>query len=71
MVESLIGLEEPECYKELRRVMGIFSFYRKHIPQYPQIIEPLQHLLNLGQPSQKKRRYKANWLLNTMEPSYD
>ena len=39
-IESLIGLEEPKNYKELRRIMGMFSFYRKHIPQYAQIIEP-------------------------------
>ena len=49
----------------------MFSFYRKHIPQYAQIIEPLHHLLNSSQPTQKKRRNKANLLLNTMEPTYD
>ena len=51
--------------------MGMFSFYRKHIPQYAQIIEPLQHLLNSSQPTQKQRRIKANLLLYTMEPIYD
>ena len=56
--ESLIGLEEPKSNKELRRVMGMFCFYRKHIPQYAQIIEPLQHLLNSSQPTQKKEGIK-------------
>ena len=70
-VESLVGLEEPKNYKELQRIMGIFSFYRKHIPQYAQIIEHLQHLLNSSQPTQKKRRNKANLLWNTMKPTYD
>ena len=51
--------------------MGMFSFYRKLIPQYAQIIELLQHLLNLSQPTQKKKRKNANLLLNTMEPTYD
>ena len=31
-IESLIGLEEPKNYQELRRIMGMLSFYRKHIP---------------------------------------
>ena len=70
-VESLIGLEESKNYKKLRRVMGMFPFYRKHIPQYAQIIEPLQHLLYSSQPTHKKRRFKANLLLNTIEPIYD
>ena len=55
-IESLIGLEEPKNYKELRRIMGMFFFYRKHIPQYAQIIEPLQQLLNKSQPIKRKRR---------------
>ena len=70
-IESLIGLEEPKNYKELRRIMGMFSFYRKHIPQYAQIIEPLQQLLNESQPIKRKRRNKNNLVLHTIEPTYD
>ena len=66
-VESSIRLEEPKNCKELRRIM--VTFYRKHIPQYAQIIEPLQHLLNSSQPTHK-RRNKANLFLNTMETTY-
>ena len=71
LIESLIGLEKPKNYKELRRIMGMFSFYRKHIPQYAKIIEPLQQLLNESQPIKRKRRNKNNLLLNTIEPTYD
>ena len=70
-IESLIGLEEPKNYKELRRIMGMFSFYRKHIPQNAQIIEPLQQLLNESQPIKRKRRIKNNLVLHTIEPTYD
>ena len=51
--------------------MGMFFVYRKHIPQNVQFIEPLQHLLDSSQPLQKKRRNKANLMLNTMEPTCD
>ena len=70
-IESLIGLEEPKNYKELRRIMGMFSFYRKHIPQYAQIIEPLQQLLNESQPKKRKRRNRNNFVLHSIEPTYD
>ena len=71
LIESLIGLEKPKNYKELQRIMGMFSFYRKHIPQHAQFIEPLQQLLNESQPIKRKRRNKSNLLLNTIEPTYD
>ena len=48
----------------------MFSFYRKHIPQYAQFIEPLQLLLNSSKSTQKKR-IKSKLLLKTMETTYD
>ena len=38
--------------------MGMFSFYRQHIPHYAHIVEPLQQLLNETQPKQSYRRKK-------------
>ena len=70
-IECLIGLEVPKNHKELRRIMGMFLFYRKLITQYAQIIEPLQQLLNESQPIKRKRRNKSNLLLNTIEPTDD
>ena len=32
--QTLSELPEPTDYKELRRYMGMFSFYRQHIPLY-------------------------------------
>ena len=69
--ESLVGLEEPKNYEELRRIKGMFSFHRKHIPQHAQIIEPLQQLLNESQPIKRKIRNKNNLVLHTNEPTYD
>ena len=36
--------------------MGMFSFYRQHIPHYAHIVEQLQQLLNATQPKQTYRR---------------
>ena len=49
----------------------MYSFYRKHILQYAQIIEPLQQPLNESQPIKRKRRNKNNLVLHTIEPTYD
>ena len=59
-IKTLAELPDPKDYKELRRYMGMFSFYRQHIPQYAHIIEPLQQLLNATQPKQSFRRKKIN-----------
>ena len=55
-IKTLAELPEPTDYKELRRYMGMFSFYRQHIPHYAHIAEPLQQLLNATQPKQSYRR---------------
>ena len=46
-------------------------FYRKHIPQYAQIVKPLKQLLNESQSIKRKRRNKNNLVLHTIEPTYD
>ena len=55
-IKTLAELPEPTGYKELRRYMGLYSFYRQHIPHYAHIVEPLQQLLNATQPKQSYRR---------------
>jgi cleavage and polyadenylation specificity factor subunit 1 len=45
-VESMIELPEPRKLKELRRILGMFSFYRQHIPNFATIVAPLQDLFN-------------------------
>ncbi|MEO1438418.1 MAG: RNase H-like domain-containing protein, partial [Bacteroidota bacterium] len=49
-VADLVALPSPVDYKGLRRVMGMFSFYRHHISGYAELVEPLQVLLNATQP---------------------
>ena len=41
----------PTSYKSLRSMMGMFSFYRQHVPHYAKRVEPLQLLLNESQPA--------------------
>ena len=50
-VEAIQRWPRPTSYKSLRSMMGMFSFYRQHVPQYAEIVEPLQTLLNDSQPS--------------------
>ena len=61
-ISDLLALPAPDSYKCLRRIMGMFSFYRQHIPHYAHIIEPLQSLLNSCQPHKK---------LPKVEPDFD
>ena len=37
--KTLAKLPEPTDYKEFRRYMGMFSFYRQHIPHNAHIVE--------------------------------
>ena len=50
-VEAIQRWPRPTSYKSLRSMMGMFSFYRQHVPHYAEIVEPLQTLLNDSQPS--------------------
>ena len=50
-VEAIQRWPRPTSYKNLRSMMGMFSFYRQHVPHYAEIVEPLQTLLNDSQPS--------------------
>ena len=48
-VETTKTWSRPTSYKSLRSMMGVFSFYRQHVPYYDEIVEPLQLLLNESQ----------------------
>ena len=36
-------------------MMGMFSFYRQHVPHYAKIVEPLQLILNESQPARNSQ----------------
>ena len=50
-VEAIQRWPRPTSYKSLRSMMGMFSFYRQHVPHYAERVEPLQTLPNDSQPS--------------------
>jgi len=43
-VESIISMKEPQTKTEVRRVLGIFSFYRNHVEGFARIDKPLTDL---------------------------
>lgn len=44
-IEAIKGLKAPENIKDLRRFMGMTSWYRKFIPKYSEIMSPMIELL--------------------------
>lgn len=54
--EDLLNLPSPNDYASLRRIVGMFSFYRRFIPNYAKLIHPLQILLNNTQPIRRSSR---------------
>jgi hypothetical protein len=49
-VEAITNLEPPSKLKELRSFLGAAGYYRKFIPAYSDLVEPLQSLLKDGVP---------------------
>ena len=39
-VDAIEGRPCPASYKSSRSMMGMFSFYRQHVPHYAEIVEP-------------------------------
>ena len=42
--ESILLLKEPETKKQLRSVLGLFSWFREYIPHYTELCMPLIEL---------------------------
>ena len=49
------NLASANITQSLRSMLGMFSFYRQHVPHYAQIVEPLQLLLNESQPARNSQ----------------
>ena len=56
-VESLQEFALPQDYAGLRRFLGAMNFYRKHIPHFATICEPLYSLLG----STNQRNHTLSW----------
>ena len=44
LVEAVEGYPEPTSVQETRRFLGLCSYYRKFVPQFARIANPLHHL---------------------------
>ena len=52
-IQSILGFPIPKNIKQLQRLIGMASWYRKFIPHFAEIIEPLNRLL--------KKNKKCEW----------
>lgn len=52
-VEAVQKLPAPTNLKELRRVLGIASWYRRFVPNFSQLVSPMNQLL--------KKKVKWHW----------
>nr|XP_041630537.1 uncharacterized protein LOC121501968 [Drosophila kikkawai] len=48
-VAAIRELKPPTCLKELRRCLGISSWYRRFVPNFADVVEPMTALLKKGQ----------------------
>jgi len=51
-IEAIMSMKEPETKTEVRRVLGVFSFYRNHVEGFARIAKPLTDLTGSKTPSQ-------------------
>ena len=47
-VEYILNLSPPSNQKELRRIMGLFNWFRKFLPNFSAVAQPLMSLLRKG-----------------------
>nr|CAD2179014.1 unnamed protein product [Meloidogyne enterolobii] len=49
-IETILNLKIPTSVKEVRQVVGMASFFRKHVPNFSTIVEPLTRLTRKERP---------------------
>ena len=60
-VEAITGLTTPKSVRDVRRIIGMISYYRKFIPAFSTIISPLTNLL--------RKNVRFQWT-NTCEEAF-
>jgi hypothetical protein len=45
-VTAVRNLQEPRTRKQTQKILGLFSYFRKFIPDYSKVAEPMQRLLS-------------------------
>ena len=53
-VSKILKIKVPKTKKEVRSLLGLCNFYRKFIPQFANITEPLTRLIRKGEPNKIK-----------------
>uniref|UniRef100_A0A914P206 Reverse transcriptase domain-containing protein n=1 Tax=Meloidogyne incognita TaxID=6306 RepID=A0A914P206_MELIC len=48
--ETILNLKNPTSVKEVRHVIGMANFFRKHVPNFSTIVEPLTRLTRKEKP---------------------
>ncbi|GFS27419.1 Pol polyprotein [Elysia marginata] len=52
--QKITDLKEPTTKKEVKRVLGLLGYYRRFVPNYSQIAQPLTDLTRKAQPNKVK-----------------
>ena len=47
-IEAIVKMKAPSTVKETRRLLGMCSFYRRHIDKFSKIVAPLTNLTRKG-----------------------
>ena len=50
-VSKILKITVPKTKKQVRSLLGLCNFYRKFLPNFAQIVEPLTNLTKKGQPN--------------------
>lgn len=65
--QALLELPAPRTKTELRRVLGMFNFYREYIPRFAEIVLPLTELTRKGVPPTLPWCPRANQAFETVK----
>jgi len=66
-IETIRGLQEPKTKKQVRQILGFFSFFREHIPNYAKHAKPLTDLTGKGTPERLTLNNEASLAVNTLK----
>ena len=64
-IKAVAELQPPTNVQQLRRVLGLFAYYRKYIPKFAEIAAPLYALT--GKNIQNKRDSQRRIVMNTFQ----
>ena len=66
-IETVRGLQKPKTKKQVRHILGFFSFFRELIPSYAKHAKPLTDLTGKGTPERLALSNEASLALNTLK----